>query len=90
MMQLHALIKGRVQGVGFRYIVQDYAIQMGLTGTVKNLPDGSVELFAQGSKEKLEALLVKLKAQPGMGRVDSIQVNYTTPGSFFEAFRIVS
>lgn len=89
MWQLHALIKGRVQGVGFRYTVQRYAEQMGLMGTVRNLHDGSVELYAQGSREHLEDFLLKLKEQPGMGRIDTIQTTYSNSEKEYDSFRII-
>ncbi len=51
---LHIIVKGRVQGVCFRYYTAQRAYQLGLTGTVKNLYDGSVEIFAFGDSLKLE------------------------------------
>ena len=56
-----AYYSGRVQGVGFRYTAERLALALGLVGCVKNLPDGSVELIGEGSKEKLETLLMQIK-----------------------------
>ncbi|PJD97601.1 MAG: acyl-phosphate glycerol 3-phosphate acyltransferase [Parachlamydia sp.] len=89
MIELHALFKGRVQGVGFRYIVKTLAQQLGLKGTVKNLPDGSVEIFAQGKQEDLELFLLKLKEEPGLGRIESVQAEYQVPNSAYDSFKTI-
>ncbi|MBS4169047.1 acylphosphatase [Parachlamydia sp. AcF125] len=89
MIELHAIIKGHVQGVGFRYTVQNYANQMGIFGVVRNLPDGSVELIAQGVQEILEKLLEKIREGPGVGRVDSLMIEYTEVKVPYHSFNIV-
>ena len=53
--QLHVIYSGRVQGVGFRYAVKSVAPGFEVTGMVRNLADGRVELIAEGRKEELEA-----------------------------------
>ena len=60
MTQIHVLYSGTVQGVGFRYNVQRLARSLSLTGWVKNLPDGNVEMTAQGEKPALEELLARI------------------------------
>ena len=60
----HVYFSGEVQAVGFRYTAALYAREIGLTGWVKNLPDGRVEMEAQGSVSKLRKLLVHLKSTP--------------------------
>ena len=60
----HIFFRGRVQGVGFRYTVRQIAAQYSLTGTVKNLPDGSVEAVFQGSPERVQ------------GCIDDIQIEF--------------
>ena len=52
---MHILYSGRVQGVGFRYTTKHVAMGFEVTGTVRNLPDGRVELIAEGASEELEA-----------------------------------
>lgn len=74
--ELHAIVKGKVQGVGFRATAQYYAQKRGLLGTVKNLADGSVEIYAVGDHHTLEGLLSDLKEDRGLGRVDSIAADY--------------
>lgn len=58
--EMHVRFIGRVQGVGFRSSAAYAAKHLGLTGTVKNLPDGSVELVAQGPEDNLETLIKEL------------------------------
>jgi acylphosphatase len=55
--QMHVIFLGDVQGVGFRATTQHFALQLGLSGTVQNLSDGSVELYAHGAEEQLNKLL---------------------------------
>ncbi|MCC5832187.1 MAG: acylphosphatase [Chlamydiales bacterium] len=87
--ELHAIIRGRVQGVGFRWTVVDYAESHRLTGTTKNLPDGTVEIYAQGPKESLEALLEDLKNDSGFARIESIKSEYRDPSRSFKGFKII-
>lgn len=63
MLELTAVIKGNVQGVGFRATAKLLADRLKLTGFVRNLPDGSVELCAQGERPQLEKLLADLKRE---------------------------
>lgn len=57
----HILFYGRVQGVGFRYYAVNKANQLGLTGWVRNLPDGTVEMEAQGCEEQIDELIIFLQ-----------------------------
>lgn len=86
---MHAIVKGRVQNVGFRATVRYYATQLGLVGTVRNLVDGSVEIHAQGSKEALEQLLNYLRQEPGLGHIDDIELNYREASKSFTGFSIL-
>jgi acylphosphatase len=62
--RLHAIIEGRVQGVGFRYFVLDTANELGITGWVRNRYDQTVEVTAEGEREDLEKLLIALRKGP--------------------------
>lgn len=66
-------VEGRVQGVGFRWYVQRAAQELGLTGYVKNLYDGSVEVLAQGAAAKLAELRAQLEAGPRGARVHRVE-----------------
>jgi len=69
---LKAIIKGRVQGIGYRWFVQDAARKLKVTGWVRNLDDGSVEILAEGPKEKLDEFLKSLSSH-AYAAVDSVQ-----------------
>ena len=68
----HFLIKGRVQGVGFRWFVQREAAELGLRGWVKNTPDGHVEVLAAGEPDQLEDLQLALAKGSRGSRVDEV------------------
>lgn len=61
MLEMHAIVYGNVQCVGFRATARQIAEELKLSGFAKNLPDGTVEICAQGPKKDLEALLQKLR-----------------------------
>lgn len=74
--RLHAIVKGRVQGVGFRYFVRQHAQSLGVTGWVRNLANGDVEVLAQAQKPALEDLLKALGDGPPGSSVSDIQVEW--------------
>lgn len=76
--RLHALVRGRVQGVGFRATTADEARRLSLAGWVRNRADGSVEVLAEGSAEALEALESFLRTGPRTAHVSSLQVDRGT------------
>ena len=80
------LVSGRVQGVGFRYFVQEAAMVEGLAGWVRNLPSGAVEVLAEGDAEALERFARQLARGPAMARVDNVESIIESPqgrgGSF--------
>jgi acylphosphatase len=69
---LHALVRGRVQGVGFRWFVRERARELGIRGWVRNRGDGSVEVEAEGDLASLERLRVSLAEGPPGARVSSV------------------
>ena len=72
--RLRAKVSGRVQGVGFRYFVQKVASELGLSGFVRNLATGDVELEAEGTASALDQLVVVLQGGPPLSRVDEVVV----------------
>lgn len=72
---LHIIAHGLVQGVFYRAFTKDTALALGLTGWVRNLPDGSVELEAYGSKQRLEQLCEKLKNGPPSSKVEKLDID---------------
>jgi acylphosphatase len=89
-MVLHFLIRGRVQGVGFRWFVHREASELNLRGWVRNTEDGNVEVVAAGAKEDLADLRASLRRGPRGSRVDGI-LEHTLEDSEaaeLDAFRI--
>jgi acylphosphatase len=66
-------VRGRVQGVGFRWFVMRAAERLGLEGFVRNLPDGSVEVVARGTRESMDELERILARGPATARVDGVE-----------------
>jgi len=86
MERLHALVRGDVQGVGFRYFVQRKARQLRLPGWVRNNDDGSVELVAEGEREALEQLKRAVEEGPGAARVEGVDVQWSQGTGGLKAF----
>jgi acylphosphatase len=79
MSQLHVRLSGLVQGVGFRWFVREKARRLGLSGWVRNLPDGSVEVLASGEESQLELLKEQLRVGPPGAVVDGLTHLAGTP-----------
>jgi len=79
MIARRAVVSGRVQGVGFRFFAQRAARELGVVGWVRNLPDGTVETFAEGTEEALAAYLARLRAGPRGGRVTGVIEEESAP-----------
>lgn len=88
--RLHAAIEGRVQGVGFRYFVESRARTLGVLGWVRNRPDGSVELLAEGTRADLEALLAHVRQGPPASSVTHVTPDWTDARGDLGAFTIRS
>lgn len=73
------LVRGRVQGVGFRYFVQQQAARLGLRGWVRNLDDGRVEVHAEGGQEVLDELAGLLHRGPRWAEVRGVETAETAP-----------
>ena len=80
-------VRGRVQGVGFRWSAAKEARSRGITGYVKNLPDGSVYIEAEGSREQLDFFAEWCGHGPGFGYVESVNID-TFPPVNHNDFRI--
>lgn len=83
-------VTGLVQGVGFRWTTQMIAQELGITGTVKNNPDGSVSIVAQGEELPLEHFIKKIKASPSVaGHVNHVDLNTISNAEKFTRFSVV-
>ena len=88
--RLHAVARGGVQGVGFRYFVVRAAQALGLTGYAYNLPDGrAVEVVAEGERDGLEKLLGRLREGPAGATVQDVDASWQEATGEFADFRIV-
>jgi acylphosphatase len=85
---LHAIVTGLVQGVNFRYYTRERAQQLGLTGWVRNLRDGSVEVQAHGPRPALERLLDFLQRGPRSAVVEAVQAEWGEADSAFTTFEV--
>jgi acylphosphatase len=82
------VVRGRVQGVGFRWFVDHEARQLGLSGWVRNNFDGTVEVLAAGGEQQLQMLRQKLERGPRAARVDEVQEFLAEPVADLNTFRI--
>jgi acylphosphatase len=88
--RLHAIIDGRVQGVSFRYYTTQYARSLdSVTGWVRNLPDGSVEVTAEGPRPQLDRLLAFLNHGPAGARVESVTATWHAATGEFDDFTVI-
>jgi acylphosphatase len=86
--QFKAIIHGRVQGVGYRFFAERYAIELGITGYAKNLYNDDVEIVAQGDKSSLESYLAKLQEGPRLSKVTNIDVEWQPVSEHYPSFDI--
>jgi len=84
----HVLISGRVQGVLFRSETQDDAVRQGLTGWVRNLPDGRVEAVFEGEKDRVDALIEFCRQGPPGAKVTRVEVTWGDYIGEFKSFSI--
>jgi acylphosphatase len=84
----HAIFRGTVQGVYFRAHCAERARELGLTGFVRNLPDGSVEAVFEGEREDIEACISWNRASQPHARVSSADVAWSVPTGEFGSFEV--
>jgi acylphosphatase len=86
--RLHAIVEGRVQGVGFRAFVLESALELGLTGWVRNRWDGTVEVMAEGPKVDLERLLEALRRGPHSYTTSDVRPEWLEATGEFTRFQV--
>lgn len=79
MKTMHVIVTGRVQGVGFRFFVENRAAVLGLRGWVRNLRTGQVEVLATGEEGVLQAFLEDLRVGPRLAKVTGVEVDWDSP-----------
>jgi acylphosphatase len=87
--RVHAFFGGKVQGVGFRYFVNQRASGLSITGWVRNLKDGRVELVAEGSRADLETFIAQVKQGPGGAQVADVNLDWGDADGSYGAFRVM-
>jgi acylphosphatase len=85
---MHVTVSGKVQGVGFRWAVEDEARDLGVTGWVRNLPDGRVEAVFEGDRESVERMVEFCRRGPAAARVDDLQATREEHSGEFDGFSI--
>ncbi len=88
--RVRAVVHGRVQMVGFRAFVIHHAGDAGLSGTVRNEPDGTVETVLEGPRAAVERVLELLRQGPSHARVERIDVEYSDPTGNLPAMMVAS
>ena len=81
--RVHIVVSGRVQGVGYRASAHAKALSLGITGWVRNLPEGDVEILAEGDRFNIVAFIDWCGSGPRWARVDDLQVTDETPKEEF-------
>ncbi len=87
-MRLRIIVRGRVQGVGYRFFTQRTALELGIKGYVRNLPDGTVEVVAEGSPGAMEKFIQELREGPPLAIVEDMEVQEIPPDEEFETFEV--
>ena len=89
-MRLHVVVRGRVQGVGFRWFVREAARRRNLAGWVRNLQDGGVEVAEEGEEREIAALRSDLERGPEGARVAAVdEIDGAEPGELIRPFSII-
>jgi acylphosphatase len=86
--RVHLLIRGRVQGVGFRYFAWERARELGLAGEVRNRPEGLVEVIAEGKRARLQELADAVRVGPRAARVSTVEETWSEAPPGYSGFRI--
>ena len=85
---VHIIVHGRVQGVGFRHFTKTNGQRLGLAGWVRNLSDGTVEIWAEGRRETLEKFIQKVQEGPSYANVSNLEIDWREPKNETATFRI--
>ncbi|ARA93036.1 MAG: Acylphosphatase domain-containing protein [Bacteroidetes bacterium] len=88
MKHVHLRVHGRVQGVGFRAYTARQARALGLTGWVRNEPDGTVQVVAEGDPSVLAAFVEAVRSGPGTARVDRVEESWSEGRGGYDGFQV--
>ncbi len=82
------VVRGRVQGVGFRFFVRNVGMRLGLTGNVSNLPDSTVEVIVEGDPGRVVEFIREVQKGPSLARVERLEIQDLPGGGSYSAFHI--
>ena len=85
----HIVFSGRVQGVGFRFTAHRIALRYELTGFVRNLPDGTVEVVAEGEAGCLDEMITRLRQGPPPARISEVLVSWHDATGRYPGFSVL-
>lgn len=89
MTEIQCIATGTVQGVAYRIYVEDAATELKITGTVRNLPNGAVEIIAQGQPDILKDFIEYLHEGSLMAKVESVAIDWVTSKVTYEEFSVL-
>jgi acylphosphatase len=89
MIEMYCVVNGKVQGVAFRAYAQESATELSVVGYVRNLPDGSVEVVAQGPSEVLKEFVEYLNEGSLMAEVETVAVEWRSVSKTFDEFSVL-
>jgi len=89
MKKVRAIVYGRVQGVWYRAHTRDKGVELGLVGSVKNLPDGTVEIVAQGEDGPIEALMTWARRGPSLAEVTEVRIREMAEDEELSSFEVL-
>jgi acylphosphatase len=89
LVRVRVFVGGRVQGVAYRFFAEKHAARLDVSGWVRNLPDGRVEILAEGSEVHIETFLARLREGPSLAEIDGFEVRRERSTGEFRDFRIV-
>ncbi len=87
-MTIKAIVKGRVQGVGYRFFVEEIAYELGIKGYVRNLFNGNVEVVAHGKEEDIKRFIARLRQGPSLAYIADIEIDWNYQTEDFADFTI--
>jgi acylphosphatase len=85
---VHTVARGFVQGVGFRYYAKVSAQRLGVAGWVRNMDDGSLEIWAEGTQDRLQQFIQAIRRGPSHGRVTQLDLTWEVPNGESRSFRV--
>jgi len=89
MPRLKIIVSGRVQGVYYRAFTAEQAKRFGINGTVRNLPDGKVEIIAEAEQANLDLFLARCRRGPLAARVENLDISVLPAGEALRAFQVI-